>query len=56
MPAVDILGSLEEIRLNASPGVYTSQHAFDAAVTNLILEAHDANFVYVPALLSTFRY
>jgi hypothetical protein len=56
MPAVDILGGLEEIRQNASSGVYTSQYAFDAAVTNLVLEAHDAHFVYVPALLSTFRY
>jgi hypothetical protein len=56
MPAVDILGGLEEIRQNASSGVYTSQYSFDAAVTNLVLEAHDAHFVYVPALLSTFRY
>jgi hypothetical protein len=56
MPAVNILGGLEEIRRNASSRVYTSQYAFDAAVTNLVLEAHDAHFVYVPALLSTFRY
>jgi hypothetical protein len=56
MPAVDILGGLQEIRNNASSGIYTNQYTFDAALTDLVLQAHDGHFVYVPALLSTFHY
>jgi len=56
MPAVDILGGLQEIRQNASVGAYSSQYAFDAAVADLILQAHDGHFTYVPALLAAFEY
>lgn len=56
MPAVDILGGLQEIRQNASVGAYSSQYAFDKAVANLVLGAHDGHFTYIPALLSTFSY
>ncbi|KAE9370993.1 hypothetical protein N431DRAFT_441047 [Stipitochalara longipes BDJ] len=56
MPAVDILGGLQEIRQNASVGAYSSQYTFDAAVADLVLQAHDGHFTYVPALLTTFSY
>jgi hypothetical protein len=56
MPAVDILGGLQEIRQNASVGAYASQYAFDAAVADLVLQAHDGHFTYIPALLATFGY
>ena len=56
MPAVDIIGGLQEIRQNASNGVYSSQYSFQAAVGELILKAQDGHFTYIPALLTTFRY
>jgi hypothetical protein len=56
MPAVDILGGLEEIRQNASAGTYPSQYAFDAALFDLVAQAHDGHFIYVPALVGAFQY
>lgn len=56
MPAVDILGGLQEIWHNASAGTYTSQYAFDAAITNLVAKAHNGHFIYVSGLISTFQY
>lgn len=56
MPAVDILGGLKEIRQNASVGAYTSQYAFDAAITDLIGKAHNGHFTYTTRLISAFEY
>lgn len=56
MPAVDILGGLQDIRQNASAGTYTSQYAFDAAITDLVAKAHSGHFVYTSGLVSAFEY
>ena len=56
MPAVDILGGLQEIRQNASVGTYTSQYAFDSALSDLVAKAHNGHFIYIPGLIGAFEY
>ena len=56
MPAVDILGGLQEIRQNASTGTYTSQYAFDAVITDLVAKAHNGHFTYTAGLIGSFEY
>lgn len=54
--AVDILGDLNDIRQNASAGIYTNQYAFDAAITNLVGKAHNGHFTYTTGLIAAFEH
>ena len=55
-PAVDILGTLAEIRSNASANKYESQYAFDTAIQTLIGTANEGHLSISTCSYSVFTW
>ncbi|KAI9737565.1 MAG: hypothetical protein M1834_009720 [Cirrosporium novae-zelandiae] len=56
MDPVDIMGGLQGIKKTAAANGYTNQYDFDLDLFNLINNAHDGHFFYIPALINVFEY
>ena len=51
-PAVDVLGSFNEVLANISSATYTSEHDFQAHLLAVFNSVHDGHFRFAPDLLA----
>lgn len=54
LPAVDILGGLNNISATAVAGGFASEYDFQLSIVELISAAHDGHFAYRPDVFKTF--
>ncbi|KAH8903816.1 hypothetical protein BR93DRAFT_953106 [Coniochaeta sp. PMI_546] len=54
LPAVDILGGLDNISATAVAGQFASEYDFQLSIVELISSAHDGHFAYRPDVFKAF--
>lgn len=54
LPAVDILGGLDNISATAVAGRFASEYEFQLSIVELISAAHDGHFAYRPDVFKAF--
>lgn len=55
-PAVDLVGGLNTLLEQANNGTFGNQYAFEAALQNLIYQAHDYHLDLLAGTLSAFTF
>lgn len=56
LPAVDIMGGLDEIFANTTSGKYQSEYEFQASIVKLVSKAHDGHFSFRPDVFRAFGF
>ena len=56
LPAVDVLGRLDELAATAVAGGFTSEYDFQLAIFKTIVSAHDGHFSYRPDVFKAFSF